>query len=83
MNFLLTRLSSETLDGLHSNVTNLFGTGMSIGNRIYGPKGTVEMFQAMKTKYYIKLLPFSVATIGKNHGDYLLGIRDMESIFNL
>jgi len=89
MNFLLTRISSETLDGLHPNVTNLFGTGMAIGNRIYGPQGIVSMFQAMKTKYYIKLLPFSVATIGSIKKESLptdqclLGLRDMEEIYNL
>lgn len=60
MIFFLTRLSSPTCDGLHPNLTNLFGTGVALSDRIYGPSNTVAMFQEMKQKYYIKLLPYSL-----------------------
>ncbi|KAL4488971.1 hypothetical protein ABPG72_005758 [Tetrahymena utriculariae] len=90
MCFFLTRLSSETLDGLIPNMTLLFCNAMGIQDKIYGPQKLVNMFQEMKSKFYIKCLPYSFLGFEINKvenntemSNFLLGINDMASIFGL
>ncbi|EAR97113.2 metallo-beta-lactamase domain protein (macronuclear) [Tetrahymena thermophila SB210] len=88
--FFLTRLSSETLDGLIPNMTLLFCNAMGLQDKIYGPQKLVNMFQDMKSKFYIKCLPYSFLGFetnklenNKQMSNFLLGINDMASIFGL
>ncbi|KAL4441684.1 hypothetical protein ABPG74_008681 [Tetrahymena malaccensis] len=90
MCFFLTRLSSETLDGLIPNMTLLFCNAVGLQDKIYGPQKLVNMFQDMKSKFYIKCLPYSFLGFELNKlqnnsqmSNFLLGINDMASIFSL